>query len=60
MRTFMRVCRTCRAYTLRDTCPKCGAASASPIPPRYSPEDRHGKYRRLLKKEGGNGWKASS
>ncbi|HTD82104.1 MAG TPA: RNA-protein complex protein Nop10 [Thermoplasmata archaeon] len=54
----MRICRDCRAYTLRDVCPRCGAATASPIPPRYSPEDRHGRYRRQLKREGP--WKTSS
>src|SRR3970040_357877 len=23
MRTFMRICRACRAYSLRDACPRC-------------------------------------
>ena len=53
MRTTMRICRACRAYTLRDACPRCGAATASPIPPRYSPEDRHGRHRRALMRQGG-------
>ncbi len=60
MRTFMRLCRGCHAYSLKDACPRCGAATASPIPPRYSPEDRHGRYRRQLKREEGVSWKTSS
>ena len=51
MRTMMRVCRNCATYTLRDTCPRCGSATVSPLPARYSPEDRYGKYRRALRRE---------
>jgi len=53
MRTLMRVCREDRTYTLRDACPKCGARTIQPLPPRYSPEDRYGAYRRRLKQQGG-------
>lgn len=52
MRTLMRVCREDRTYTLRDACPKCGARTGSPLPPRFSPEDRYGRYRRQLTREG--------
>ncbi len=52
MRSLMRVCREDRTYTLRETCPRCGATTVAPLPPRYSPEDRYGKYRRRLKREG--------
>ena len=52
VRAFMRVCRECRRYTLGGTCPNCGQATAIPLPPRYSPEDRYGAYRRGLKKLG--------
>ena len=51
MRSLMKRCPACETYTLRDACPKCGAAAASPLPPRYSPEDRYGAYRRRLKRE---------
>ena len=51
MRSLMRVCRADGTYTLRDVCPKCGARAVSPLPPRYSPEDRYGAYRRRLMKE---------
>jgi H/ACA ribonucleoprotein complex subunit 3 len=49
----MNVCRTCRRYTLKERCPQCGGATASPLPPKYSPEDRYGAYRRRLKRERG-------
>ncbi len=47
----MRKCPACGRYTLKDTCPDCGERTVSPLPPRFSPEDRYGKYRRQLKKE---------
>jgi len=53
VRSVMRVCREDRTYTLRDVCPKCGARTVTPLPPRYSPEDRYGAYRRRLRREGG-------
>ena len=51
MRTLIHLCRTCWRYTLRNECSVCGAATVMPLPPRYSPEDRYGAYRRRLKKE---------
>ncbi len=48
MQTLMFRCRVCVLYTLRKECPGCGSATESPLPPRYSPEDRYGKYRRML------------
>ncbi|ODS39073.1 MAG: ribosome biogenesis protein [Candidatus Altiarchaeales archaeon WOR_SM1_86-2] len=51
MRTRLRKCKGCDAYTLMAECPRCGNPSSDPVPPRYSPEDRYGKYRRMLKKE---------
>lgn len=36
----------CGKYTFKDTCPACGNITLSPTPPKYSPEDRYGKYRR--------------
>jgi len=54
MRTLLRVCREDRAYTMKDVCPRCGGRTVSPLPPRFSPEDRYGAYRRRLKREGAN------
>ena len=48
MRTLMFRCRDSTLYPLGNEGPACGSATASPLPPRYSPEDRYGKYRRML------------
>ena len=48
MRTLMFHCGECARYTLGKECPECGSATQSPLPPGYSPEDRYGKYRRML------------
>jgi len=42
----LKKCRKCGTYTMKDVCPKCGSAAASPQPPKYSPEDKYGKWRR--------------
>ncbi len=44
----LRRCRTCRSYTLLGTCPHCGAATGTPHPARFSPQDPYAKYRRAL------------
>jgi H/ACA ribonucleoprotein complex subunit 3 len=51
VRTLLRRCGSCSVYTLKETCPKCGGATSMPMPARYSPEDRYGRYRRKLKSE---------
>ncbi|MFB2622909.1 MULTISPECIES: RNA-protein complex protein Nop10 [unclassified Methanothermobacter] len=47
----MRRCRSCMEYTLRDVCPRCGGSTGVVYPPKFSPEDRYGEYRRRLKRE---------
>ncbi len=47
----MRYCKKCRSYTLEERCRKCGAETITPHPPRFSPQDPYGKYRRKLKME---------
>ena len=37
-------------YTLGETCPECGAKAVNSAPAPFGPEDRHGKYRRALKR----------
>lgn len=49
----IRRCRECGVYTFSEACPSCGVATGSPHPPRFSPEDRYGAYRRKLKMEMG-------
>ncbi len=53
MKVQMRKCGSCGRYTLKATCPVCGGKTYMPIPPRFSPEDPYGKYRRKLRKERG-------
>ncbi len=51
MKVEMRKCGSCGRYTLKDVCPVCGGKTYMPIPPKFSPEDPYGKYRRRLRKE---------
>ncbi|MFB6088644.1 MAG: RNA-protein complex protein Nop10 [Candidatus Aenigmatarchaeota archaeon] len=46
----IRKCYNCDKYTLAETCPECGEETKNPHPPKFSPEDKHGKYRRMMKK----------
>ncbi|MBU7004390.1 MAG: RNA-protein complex protein Nop10 [Theionarchaea archaeon] len=48
----LKRCKACRKYTLGSSCPHCGERASSPHPPRYSPQDKFGKYRRMLKRDG--------
>ena len=45
----MRKCPVCGRYTFKAVCPLCKVNTILPEPPRYSPEDKYGKYRRILK-----------
>lgn len=47
-------CITCKNYTLKKICPKCGGKVISPKPAKYSLLDKYGKYRRLAKKDVGH------
>ena len=42
-------CKGCGAYTLKETCPECNKEAVKPVPPKYSPVDKYGKYRRKVK-----------
>jgi len=41
-------CAKCGSYGLEEGC-GCGGARAKPKPPKYSPEDKYGGYRRKFK-----------
>jgi len=43
-------CKKCKNYTLDAICKSCGERTISKKPARFSPQDRYGKYRRILKK----------
>lgn len=50
---MIKKCFDCKVYTLEDKCPKCGAVTRNPHPIKFSPEDKYGKYRRLMMKSAG-------
>jgi H/ACA ribonucleoprotein complex subunit 3 len=47
----LRKCPNCKKYTLKEICPYCGKKTVSPHPPKYSPQDKFGKFRREAFKE---------
>lgn len=46
MSSRLRRCKRCGRYSLDAVCPSCGSETVCPVPPKYSPEDRMGVYRR--------------
>jgi len=50
LKSLLRYCEHCKEYTMKQVC-KCGNKTIQAAPPRFSPEDKYGKYRRILKKE---------
>jgi H/ACA ribonucleoprotein complex subunit 3 len=58
MHSDIRVCSAWRdhhdrpVYTLADSCPECGSDAVNSAPAPFDPEDRHGEYRRALKRRG--------
>lgn len=51
MAEHIHKCISCENYTLEETCPRCGAKTMLPRPPKYSPEDKYARMKRELKKE---------
>ncbi len=49
MRRLMMYCPHCDVYTLELRCPRCGRQTVSAHPPKFSPEDKYGEYRRKAK-----------
>jgi H/ACA ribonucleoprotein complex subunit 3 len=43
-------CKNCEEYSLDDICHRCNERTINKNPPRFSPQDNYGKYRRKLKK----------
>jgi H/ACA ribonucleoprotein complex subunit 3 len=43
-------CPSCFSYGLSIDC-SCGSKRVFPKPPKYSPEDKYGEYRRIAKEE---------
>lgn len=42
-------CPECDSYTLSEECEDCGVRTINPKPPKFSPEDKYGEYRRKQK-----------
>jgi len=53
LRSRILRCSSCGRYTLKDACRDCGGPTVNTFPPRYSPEDKYGKYRRMYYSEEG-------
>ena len=54
MGKFLHKCKICGKYTMnKEKCPypDCGGDVIPVNPPRFSLQDKYGKYRRLFKKE---------
>lgn len=45
----MHKCNSCNVYTIKKTCSSCNGEVNVIYPPKYSIEDKYGKYRRKLK-----------
>lgn len=43
-------CTKCSHYTINQIC-SCGGKAVNVKPPKYSPEDKYGEYRRKVKKK---------
>lgn len=46
---FIKQCPKCGKYTLKDVCGVCNVKTVTAHPPKFSPEDKYGKYRRKIK-----------
>ena len=44
-------CPKCKKYTMNDKCEVCNVPTVKPKPPKYSPEDKYGKFRRETKEQ---------
>ncbi|MDR2699061.1 MAG: RNA-protein complex protein Nop10 [Candidatus Methanoplasma sp.] len=57
MSSSLRKCVSCGRYTIKDVCSTCGSAVSSPVPMKFSPDDRYGSYRRkaIIEEYGENG-----
>ena len=51
----LRKCIECNSYTIEKLiCPYCGGKTKNPYPPKFSTQDRYGKYRRQMKVDSHN------
>lgn len=51
MGKLLKKCVACHQYSLtKEICPNCGGHLRIAAPPKFSPQDKYGKYRRMLLK----------
>ncbi|RQD80226.1 MAG: RNA-protein complex protein Nop10 [Methanocalculus sp. MSAO_Arc2] len=50
MKGRIRKCPEDGTYTLSQQCRKCGRSTGTVHPARFSPEDRFGPYRRMMRR----------
>jgi H/ACA ribonucleoprotein complex subunit 3 len=51
MGKLLKKCFACHQYSLaKEICPNCGGHLRVAAPSRFSPQDKYGKYRRMLLK----------
>jgi H/ACA ribonucleoprotein complex subunit 3 len=48
LKTFIKKCFKCKRYTLKEICPICGDKTFNPHPPKFSPKDKYGFYKKEL------------
>lgn len=48
MKSLLNECTKCGAYTMLSVCQRCGSATASAHPAKYSPDDKYARYRNPL------------
>jgi len=51
MQTLIFHCKSCDMFTISKQCTKCNSITSNPLPPRFSPQDKYGKYRRMLRRK---------
>jgi len=51
MAKHIMLCNKCKKYTMQKICPVCGEKTIEAKPPKFSIQDRYGKYRREAKRE---------
>lgn len=51
MKSSLRKCPKCGAYSTKDKCQSCDVNTITAHPAKFSPDDRYGEYRRKSIKE---------
>ncbi|MBL6733438.1 MAG: hypothetical protein ISP84_02710 [Candidatus Poseidonia sp.] len=55
-RQRMQQCLSCKAFSLKTTCPACGEVAQAAAPLKWSPEDHRAALRRKMNRVEEPGW----